>query len=66
VALARKEAFRPGGPAARNAIRLAPTRAEAHFRLAEPLRMLKSWQESESEYQRYLQLSDLDSKLAAS
>jgi tetratricopeptide (TPR) repeat protein len=63
VALARKEAFDQSVQAAREAVRLAPNRAEAHFWLAESLRMLKNWTESESEYQRYLKLSDFDSKL---
>lgn len=64
VALARAGAFDQSVQAARNAVRLSPNRAEAHFWLAESLRMLKNWTESESEYQRYLQLSDFDSKLA--
>src|ERR1035441_3365168 len=64
VALARKEAFDQSIQAAREAVRLAPNRPEAHFSLAEPLRMLKNWTDAESEYQRYLQLSDFDSKLA--
>ena len=64
VALARKEAYDQAIQAAREAVRFAPNRPEAHFWLAESLRMLKSWTESESEYQRYLRLSDFDSKLA--
>lgn len=64
VALTRKEAFDQAVQAAREAVRLAPNRAEAHFWLAESLRMLKTWPESETEYQRYLQLSNFDSKLA--
>ena len=64
VALARKEAFDQSVQAAREAVRLAPTRAEAHFWLAESLRMLKTWPESETEYHQYLQRSDFDSKFA--
>jgi tetratricopeptide (TPR) repeat protein len=64
VALARKEAFDQAVQAAREAIRLNPTRAEGHFWLAESLRMLKNWKEAETEYQQYLTLSDFDSKLA--
>ena len=64
VALARQEAFDQAVQAAREAVRLAPNRPEAHFWLAEALRMLKNWTQSESEYHRYLQLSDFDSKLA--
>jgi tetratricopeptide (TPR) repeat protein len=64
VALARKEAYDQSVQAAREAIRIEPNRAEAHFWLAESLRILKNWKESESEYNRYLELSDFDSKLA--
>jgi tetratricopeptide (TPR) repeat protein len=64
VALARQEAFDQSIQAARQAVQLAPNRAEAHFWLAESLRMTKNWTDSENQYQRYLQLSDFDSKLA--
>ncbi len=64
VALARKEAFDQSVQAAREAIRLDPNRAEGHFWLAESLRMLKNWSGAETEYRRYLDLSDFDSKLA--
>lgn len=64
VALARKEAFAESVRAARESIRLAPNRAEAHFWLAESLRLTQKWEESVNEYQRYLQLSDFDSGLA--
>ena len=64
VALTRKEAFDQAVDAGRQAVRLDPNRAECHFWLAEALRMMKNWKESEDEYQRYLALSDFDSKLA--
>ena len=64
VALTRKEAFDQAVQAGREAIRLDPNRAECHFWLAESLRMMKNWKEAESEYGRYLALSDFDSKLA--
>lgn len=64
VALTRKLAFDQAVQAAREAVRLDPNRAECHLSLAEPLRMLKNWKEAETEYLKYLELSDFDSKLA--
>jgi tetratricopeptide (TPR) repeat protein len=49
---------------ARRAIELTPQRAEAHFWLAESLRMKKRYAESAREYEEYLRLSDYDTKLA--
>ncbi|MEO7145666.1 MAG: tetratricopeptide repeat protein, partial [Bryobacteraceae bacterium] len=49
---------------ARQAIRLTPNNGEAHFWLAEALRMSGNYPDAESEYTRYLKLSDFDSKLA--
>jgi tetratricopeptide (TPR) repeat protein len=63
VAFARKDAYPESIRAAREAIRLAPGNAEAHFWLAESLRLTKNWQESMSEYRRYLDLSDFESGL---
>ena len=64
VALTRKSAYDQALQAAREAVRLNPTRAEAHLALAEPLHQLKNWSDAEAEYRRYLTLSDFDSKLA--
>jgi tetratricopeptide (TPR) repeat protein len=64
VALTRKEAYDQAVQAGRTAVRLDPNRAECHFWLAEALRMSKNWKDAESEYTRYLTLSDFDSKLA--
>jgi tetratricopeptide (TPR) repeat protein len=49
---------------ARKAIQLNPANAEAHFWLAESLRMSGKPAESSREYEEYLRLSDFDSKLA--
>lgn len=49
---------------ARRAIQLNPANAEAHFWLAESLRMTGKHAESSREYEEYLRLSDFDSKLA--
>jgi tetratricopeptide (TPR) repeat protein len=49
---------------ARKAIALAPNNGEAHFWLAESLRMSGKPAESSPEYLSYLKLSDFDSKLA--
>ncbi|MBA3973122.1 MAG: hypothetical protein C0504_02755 [Candidatus Solibacter sp.] len=49
---------------ARKAITLAPNNGEAHFWLAESLRMSSKPAESSPEYLTYLKLSDFDSKLA--
>jgi tetratricopeptide (TPR) repeat protein len=50
--------------AARKAIQLTPNNGEAHFWLAESLRMNGNYADSEQEYVQYLRLSDFDSKLA--
>lgn len=49
---------------ARRAIALAPNNGEAHFWLAESLRMSGKPGDSSPEYLAYLKLSDFDSKLA--
>jgi tetratricopeptide (TPR) repeat protein len=49
---------------ARKAIALNPANAEAHFWLAESLRMSGKSVDSSREYEEYLRLSDFDSKLA--
>ncbi len=58
-----KEAYPQSIEAARKAIQLTPNKAEAHFWLAESLRLSGKYGESENEYQQYLKLSDFDSKL---
>ena len=50
--------------AAGKAIQLMPKNAEAHFWLAESLRMSKKYDQARTEYLDYLRLSDFDSKLA--
>jgi len=49
---------------ARTAIRLQPGNAEAHFWLAESLRLSGNYDESKAEYLQYLRLSNFDSGLA--
>ncbi len=63
-ALRRKDLYDEGILAARQAIKLVPENAEAHFWLAENLRMTKKWTDASKEYQEYLRLSDFDSKMA--
>jgi len=63
-AFTRKGAYEEGIKHAREAIRLNPAHGEAHFWLAEALRFSKSCPEAIPEYQKYLRLSDFDSKLA--
>jgi uncharacterized caspase-like protein/tetratricopeptide (TPR) repeat protein len=63
-AFTRKEAYGEGEKYGREAIRINPNDAEAHFMLAEALHGGKKCEESEKEYQAYLRLSDFDSKLA--
>lgn len=60
----RKDMYRDSIEAARNSIRLNPTNGEAHLWLAESLRMDKQYRDAVTEYERYLKLSDFDSKLA--
>lgn len=58
-----KDMYAESIDSARRAIQLRPTNAEAHFWLAESLRMSKKAAESTPEYEAYLKLSDYDSKL---
>jgi tetratricopeptide (TPR) repeat protein len=60
-AYARKDDFPDGRSAAEKAIEVNPKNAEAHFWLAQCLRMLTRWPEAENEYNSYLALSDFDS-----
>jgi tetratricopeptide (TPR) repeat protein len=50
--------------AARKAIRLTPQNAEPHLWLGDSLRLSGQWADARAEYDRYLKLSDFDSKLA--
>jgi tetratricopeptide (TPR) repeat protein/uncharacterized caspase-like protein len=59
-----KEMYPESIESARKAIQLNPANAEAHFWLAESLRMSGKAAESSREYEEYLRLSDFDSKLA--
>jgi len=59
-----KSMYRESIDSARRAIEIAPQNAEAHFWLAESLRMSGKPAESTPEYEAYLRLSDFDSKLA--
>jgi tetratricopeptide (TPR) repeat protein len=59
-----KEAYSEAINAGRKATRLNPNNAEAHFWLAEGLRMSQQYSEARTEYLEYLRLSDFDSKLA--
>ncbi len=63
-AYARKDDFVQGRTAAENAIRLTPKNAEAHFWLAECLRMLKMPADAGREYNQYLALSNFDTGTA--
>ena len=49
---------------ARKAIQANPDNPEAHFWLAESLRLSESYKEASAEYSLYLRLSNFDSKLA--
>jgi len=60
-AYARKDDYLDGTTAARHAIQATPKNAEAHFWLAQCLRLLGRWTEAENEYNAYLTLSDFDS-----
>ena len=60
-AYARKDDYVDGTTAAEHAIQVTPKNAEAHFWLAQCLRMLGRWVEAENEYNAYLTLSDFDS-----
>jgi tetratricopeptide (TPR) repeat protein/uncharacterized caspase-like protein len=59
-AYARKGDCADGKTAAENAVRITPKNAEAHFWLAECLRVLKEPTEAEQEYNNYLALSNFD------
>ncbi len=59
-AYARKDDYADGKTSAEQAIKLTPKNAEAHFWLAECLRMLKQPADAEREYNQYLALSDFD------
>jgi tetratricopeptide (TPR) repeat protein len=59
-----KEMYPQSMEAARKAIALTPASAEPHLWLADSLRLSGSYAEAKTEYQRYLALSDFDSKLA--
>jgi tetratricopeptide (TPR) repeat protein len=60
-AYARKDDYADGATAAQHAIQVTPKNAEAHFWLAQCLRLLGRWTEAENEYNAYLTLSDFDS-----
>jgi tetratricopeptide (TPR) repeat protein len=59
-----KEEYARSIELSRKSIAMAPHNPEAHFFLAESLRMTKKLDEAEREYQQYLKLSDFNSKLA--
>ena len=63
-AFTRKQAYGEGEKFGREAVRINPGHAEAHFMLAEALHGAKKCAESKQEYLAYLKLSDFDSKLA--
>ena len=63
-ALCRKEAYSQSIEAAHNAISLAPNNGEAHFWLAESLRLSKNFADARTEYANYLRLSNFDSGVA--
>ncbi len=60
-AYARKSSFDQAIVASRQAVKLTPQNAEAHFWLAESLRFKHEFVESEAEYKEYLALSNFDS-----
>lgn len=63
-AFCRKEDYPQAISAAQKAIELTPGNAEAHFWLAECLRMSRKWSPAREQYDSYLKLSNFDSKLA--
>jgi tetratricopeptide (TPR) repeat protein len=63
-AYCRKEIFSDSINSARRAIDLTPENGEAHFWLAESLRLSDRYDQAIESYQRYLQLTDFNSKLA--
>jgi len=60
----RKAAYPEAIDASQKAIRLTPNNAEAHFWLAESLRMSTKWTDANREYGEYLRLSNFDSGAA--
>lgn len=60
----RKAAYPEAIEAAQKAIQLTPNNAEAHFWLAESLRMSTKWADANREYADYLRLSNFDSGTA--
>jgi tetratricopeptide (TPR) repeat protein len=63
-AFCRKEAYAQSIDAAHNAIRLAPNNGEAHFWLAESLRLSDKYSDARTEYANYLRLTNFDSGVA--
>ena len=62
--LCRKQSYTQAIEAGQKAVQLTPNNAEAHFWLAESLRMSKVWDRAKSEYDSYLRLSNFDSGAA--
>jgi tetratricopeptide (TPR) repeat protein len=60
----RKASYSEAIEAAQKAIQLTPGNAEAHFWLAESLRMSTKWDAARREYGEYLRLSNFDSGAA--
>lgn len=60
----RKASYPEAIEAARQAIQLTPNNAEAHFWLAESLRMSTQWDGARQEFGEYLRLSNFDSGAA--
>lgn len=63
-AYCRKEMLKESISSARKAIELTPENGEAHFWLAEGLRLNGEYPEAKQAYQSYLKLTDFNSKLA--
>lgn len=61
----RKASYLEAIEAAQKAIQLTPNNAEAHFWLAESLRMSTKWDDARREFGDYLRLSNFDSGAAA-
>jgi tetratricopeptide (TPR) repeat protein len=59
-----KDAYPQAVEAGRKAIQINPSNGEAHFWLAEGLRMSGDYAGAVTQYTEYLRLSDYDSKLA--
>ncbi|HUI79673.1 MAG TPA: tetratricopeptide repeat protein, partial [Bryobacteraceae bacterium] len=59
-----KELYPQSIDSARKAIKVNPKNAEPHLWLADSLRLTAKYNDAQSEYTQYLQLSDFDSKLA--